>query len=255
MLLYVILASSLVGAISLVSIIVILQKESVLQKNLKSLIGIASGVLLASVFLELLPSVFEENGYNVVDPHTFFLTMLLSIMGFYLVERFIHWHHCHGTNCPSESRAHLAVTNLLGDGVHNFIDGLLIGTAFLISPAIGIATTIAIIAHEIPQEITDAGILLYAGMSKVKVVLFNFLFALTSVIGAVIAYIYIERFEPLIPLFVAVATGNFIYLALADLIPELHHEQDAKKVAKHTLWLFIGVGVFWIINQLFEHSH
>lgn len=252
MLWHVILASGLVGAISLVSIVVILQKKESLDRHIKSMIGIASGVLLASVFLELLPEMFEEFTF---EAHQFFLTMFLSILGFYLVERFIHWHHCHGVGCPTETRMHVAVTNLLGDGIHNFIDGILIGAAFLVSPAVGIATTLAIIAHEIPQEITDAGILLYAGMSKVKVVVFNFLFALTSVVGAIAAFFYVEKFTYLTPFFVAVAAGNFIYLALADLIPVLHHENDRASTVKHTLWLISGVILFWALTQFFGHSH
>lgn len=154
---------------------------------------------------------------------------------------------------PPETRMHVAVTNLLGDGIHNFVDGILIGTSFLVSVEIGIATTLAIIAHEIPQEISDATILLYAGLSKVKVVVYNLLFALTSVVGAVLAFLYIGNFEHLVPIFVAIAAGNFIYLALADLIPELHHEHARLQIAKHTAWLFVGVIIFWIISSLIGH--
>ncbi len=244
----IILASSTVGAISLVAIFVMMRSRFDINKYLKNIIGIASGVLLASVFLELLPEVFEE---PIISPDKFFFVMLMSILGFYLIERFVHWHHCHGAGCPSDTKMHLAVTNLIGDGVHNFIDGILIATAFLISPAVGIATTIAIIAHEIPQEISDAGVLLYAGLSKTRVVVYNFLFALTSIVGAILTFFFVSQFEAIIPIFVAIAAGNFIYLALADLVPELHQEHDKKSVIKHTLWLFTGVFVFYLIGIAF----
>jgi len=220
MLWYAILASIIVSSISLVAIIVIILNKKITTSVLKIFISIASGVLLASVFLELLPDVFNKYALN---SHNFFFTVLLGILGFYLIERLIHWHHCQGVNCPPDEKTHIAVTNLLGDGIHNFVDGILIGASFIASPVVGIAVTLAIIAHEIPQEISDAGILLYAGLSKTKVVIFNFLTALTSIIGTIIAFKWAASVNDSVPYFVAVAAGNFIYLALADLIPELHH--------------------------------
>jgi zinc and cadmium transporter len=250
MLWQVILASAVVGAISLVGLFLILRKTTFSQNSFKVMIGIASGVLLASVFLELLPEVFEKYDF---EGHGFFLTMLLSILAFYLVERFIHWHHCHGASCPPENKIHVAVTNLVGDGIHNFVDGILIGAAFLVSPSVGIATTFAIIAHEIPQEISDAGVLLYAGLSKPKVIIYNLLFGLTSIIGAVLSYHLAQNINGVLPYFVAVAAGNFIYLALADLIPELHHEIKRNMIIKHTSWLLFGVLIFWLISLFFHH--
>jgi zinc and cadmium transporter len=248
MLYQVIIASAIVSAISLVAIFIIIKGKSFSNQHIKSFIGIASGVLLASVFLELLPEVFEEFSFKTQN---FFSVMLLSILGFYLIERFVHWHHCHGTSCPPENKMHVAVTNLIGDGVHNFIDGILIGVAFLVSPAVGIATTLAIIAHEIPQEISDAGVLLFAGLSKGKIIGFNFLFALTSIVGAILAFNFAANLQTSIPFFIAIASGNFIYLALADLIPELHHELNRKSIIKHTLWLLLGVAIFWLISLFF----
>lgn len=251
MLWHVILASAIVGAISLVGLFLILRKKEFSKNSFKAMIGIASGVLLASVFLELLPEVFEQFEF---EAHHFFLTMLLSILVFYLIERFVHWHHCHGTSCPPESKLHLAVTNLIGDGVHNFIDGILIGAAFLVSPVIGVATTIAIIAHEIPQEISDAAVLLYAGLSKVKVIAYNFIFALTSIVGAVLSFYLAQSINGVLPFIIAIAAGNFIYLALADLIPELHHEVQRKMIIQHTGWLLLGVAIFWTITSFFNHG-
>jgi zinc and cadmium transporter len=247
MLLYIILASLVVSAISLVAIITIIKGRQFTDLHLKKMIGFASGVLLAAVFLELLPEIFET---TTLPAKNIFTYVLLSILGFFLLERLIHWHHCHGHNCPPDDRTHVAYINLIGDGFHNFIDGILIAAAFLVSPALGIATTIAIIAHEIPQEISDATILLYAGLSKAKVIGYNFLFALTALIGAVLTYFFAQSFQNLLPTIVAIAAGNFIYLALADLIPELHHETESRKVATHIFWLFFGVFVFWLITAL-----
>lgn len=250
MLWQIIIAALLVSAIAFVATIILLFRRAESLPNVKSLIGVASGVLLASVFLEILPEIFEEGGFEV---HTFFTVMLLSIISFYLIERFVHWHHCHGASCPSETRLHVVVTNLLGDGIHNFVDGVLIGAAFLVSPAVGITTTIAIIVHEIPQELSDVGILIYAGLSKTKIIIYNFIFALTALLGAVLAYVFVGQFDRILPILIAIASGNFLYLALADLIPVLHHEQKRANIVRHTLWLLTGIAAFWIITTLLGH--
>lgn len=250
MLWHIIVASIVVSSISLVSVYVLLLNRNVIQNHLKKLISAASGVLLASVFLELLPEGLES---SKGDAHNFFFTVLASIIVFFLVERVVHWHHCHGVNCPEHNRAHVAVINLLGDGIHNFVDGVIMGAAFLVSPVIGLTTTAAIIAHEIPQEISDASVLLYAGLSKAKVICYNLLFSGTALLGALLAYFFIGQYEYVIPYFIAVASGNFIYLSLADLVPELHHDQTRKQILMHGGWLIAGVLVVWLAISVLEH--
>jgi len=250
MLLEIIIASLVVSAVSLVSIFFILYEKKISTKTMNGLVAFASGILLAVVFLELLPEVFEK---YTVEPHQIFLVILLSIISFYIIERLIHWHHCHGHKCSSETRVHVAYTNLIGDGIHNAIDGVLIGASFLVSPEIGVATTIAVLAHEIPQEISDASVLLYAGFSKFKIILSNFIFSLTALLGAVLAYFFANQVDNFLPILIAIASGNFIYLSLADLIPELHREHDTKTSFIHSLWLIIGVAVFWITNSMIGH--
>ncbi len=222
MLIYIVAATVVVSLISLVSIVFILKGKNISDNTLRSIIALASGVLLGVVFIDIFPELFDEH-IDKIYPDTVFYVTLASILFFYIVERLIHWHHCHGISCPPEDRTHIAYINLIGDGIHNLVDGVLIAASFLVSPLVGISTTIAVIVHEIPQEISDAGILLYAGLSKVKIIVFNLLFGLTSVVGGVVAYYFINISENLVPYLLAIAAGNFIYLSLADLIPELHH--------------------------------
>ena len=133
--------------------------------------------------------------------------------------------------------------------------GALIASAFLVDFNVGVLVTIAVILHEIPQEISDFGVLLYAGLNRTKAILYNLLTALISVIGAVVFYFYGSKFENAIPLIIAFAAGNFIYLATADLIPELHHENQPKKIFYHTVWLLIGVLLVYLAGQFLPHSH
>ncbi len=243
MLIYIILATFIVSLISLVSIIFIINGKSITDKFLKNTISFASGILLGVVFIDIYPELFNEYLGKISVNMIFYIT-LASILFFYIIERIIHWHHCHGINCPPDDNTHIAYINLIGDGIHNIVDGVLIAAAFLISPVVGISTTLAVIVHEIPQEISDAGILLYAGLSKLKIVLFNLIFGLSSVLGGVLAYYYINISERIVPYFLAIAAGNFIYLALADLMPELHHNNRSGGWARTSLMI---VGVLFIL--------
>ncbi len=242
MLLSILIATGIVSAISAGAVLFLTR---VYQKrvSMQRLVAIASGVLLATVFLELFPEVVENPFFS---PLPFFSTVLASVLGFYGIEQVIHWHHCRGVHCPKKT--HVVVNNLVGDGVHNFVDGILIGSAFLVSPAVGIATTIAVAAHEIPQELSDASILLYAGLSRTRVLVLNILFSLTAIGGAVAAYFFLQSIASLVPYFIAIAAGNFLYLALADLIPALHTERKRSEIVSHTLWLGAGVAVIGILS-------
>lgn len=254
MLTTIILATVLVSLISLVGVFLIFKKENK-QGLLKALISVAAGALLTVSLLDLLPEAVEA---DVFDPHVIFKAVLFSIVFFFLLERIFHWHHC---NCEVHGKPHgkdkrnLAFINLIGDGIHNFVDGALIASAFLVDFHAGLVVTLAVILHEIPQEITDFGVLLYAGLSKTKAILYNFLTAAIAILGALVFYYFGRSVENLIPLALAFAAGNFIYLATADLIPELHHEENPKKILSHSVWLVVGVLLMYFIGQILPHGH
>ncbi|MDD2807912.1 MAG: ZIP family metal transporter [Patescibacteria group bacterium] len=251
LLFFIILATTLIGLISVVGILFFLRDKNK-DTFTRPLISLAAGTMLAVTFTDLLP---ESTGSTQFEPKLIFLITLASIIFFFLFERVIHWHHCRCDFDPShESKKHLAYINLLGDGIHNIVDGFLVAGAFLLSVPTGIAVTLAVILHEIPQEISDFAILLYAGLTKAKALTFNFLISLTAVAGAIAFYYFGNAFNYLIPLVTAFAAGNFIYLAAADLIPELHHENNPKKIISNSIWLLLGVFLIIILGRILPHG-
>ena len=249
MLIYIILATTTIGLISLIGVIFIFGKEKK-PSFLKALISLAAGSLLAAALLDLLPEAIEK---GTISPTTILGTALFSIVFFFLLEKIFHWHHCRcedcGNPCPPNKKNLIAV-NLIGDGIHNLIDGFLIASAFMLNFQTGLVVTFAVILHEIPQEITDFGILLFAGLTKVKALIYNLIIALTAVAGGIVFYFFSKQFEHMVPLMAAFAAGNFIYLATADLIPELHHETDSRKIISHSLWLLGGVAIIFILTTV-----
>ncbi|MEK7583650.1 MAG: ZIP family metal transporter [Patescibacteria group bacterium] len=257
MLSYIIIATVIVGLVSLVGVFVIFRKD-VNPQSVKMLISVAAGTLLGAALLDLLPEALEESTF---EPHVVTSIVLVSILIFFLLERFLHWHHCRDNEHeakhePHEAglKRHVVLTNLLGDALHNLIDGFVIAAAFLIDTQTGIIATVAVIAHEIPQEIADFGVLLYAGLTRATALLYNFFIALTAVLGALLFYYFGTHVAQLIPVMAAFAAGNFIYLAAADLIPELHHEKKSQQVIMHSLLLLLGVGLIIVLQVLFPHA-
>ena len=240
---WILLSTFLVSAISLVGIFFVTMKEQVFKKALLLLVSFASGSLLGAAFLHLIPeSLFPESlsSYN----ETAVIAILVGILVFFLLEKYL-WRHCHERECPIHTFAYL---NLFGDGVHNFIDGVVIAASFLASIPLGIATTLAVITHEIPQEIGDFGILIYGGLSKSKALSFNFLSAIIAVIGATLTYFF-SSFFPNLTLLLAFAAGGFIYVATTDLIPELHKETQPAKSAAQFLLLVLGIALMWLLRD------
>jgi len=253
MLLQIIIATTLIGLISLVGVVIIFN-HNVKEKFLKSLISLAAGSLLAVALLDLLPESLEQAAF---EPHTILGVTLLSILFFFLLEKVIHWHHCRCDDCSRQhatDKRHLIYLNLTGDAIHNLIDGVVVAAAFMLDFHTGLIVTAAVVLHEIPQEISDFGILLYAGLTKSKALLYNFFTALTAIVGALIFYFFGQQSEIAIPLMAAFTAGNFIYLSTADLIPELHHETNSKNIAAYSAWLLIGVAIIFLFNQLLPHG-
>jgi zinc and cadmium transporter len=218
-----------VSAISLCGIMFLWVSDKKLKKIFMYLISFAAGGLLGDVFLHLLPEAIET-GFETTTA----LILLAGIMSSFAVERFFQWRHCHIPTSKDHPHS-FAYMNLFGDGIHNLIDGLIVGASYMASIPLGIATTVAVIFHEIPQEMGDFGVLVYGGFTKKKAALFNFLTALTAIIGALIALALGSLIGGFTPLLIPFAAGNFIYIAGSDLIPELR--KDAPELKKSSLQL------------------
>jgi|TARA_B100001971_G_scaffold215101_1_gene257513 zinc and cadmium transporter len=233
---YSLISVIIVSLISFVGILTISIKADKLNKILLYMVSFSAGALFGDVFIHLLPEVVEETGFSLWI--SFYL--MFGIAFSFIVEKFIHWRHCHIPT--SKEHVHpFAMINLFGDAVHNFIDGVIIGASYLVSIPVGIATTIAVILHELPQEIGDFGVLLYGGFSKWKALFFNFITALTAVFGAVVSLLISLYVENITTVLVPFAAGTFIYIAGSDLIPELHKEVEVKKSLLQFIAIVFGV--------------
>src|SRR3989338_5919985 len=236
---YTLLSVFLVSLISFIGIFTLLFKPKTLKSILLYFVSFSAGALFGDVFLHLLPESVEKIGFTL----SVSLSVLFGIVFSLLIEKFIHWRHCHIP--PSKEHVHpFAMMNLLGDATHNFIDGILIAASYLVSIPLGIATTIAVLFHEIPQEIGDFGVLLHGGFTRAKAIMFNFLVALTAVAGAAITLVIGSAAEQAVPFLVPFAASVFIYIAGYDLIPELHKDEaNFSESAIHLLWFVLGIGV------------
>ena len=235
---FIFLSVIIVSLVSLVGVIYLALKPDTLKRVLFWLISFAAGTMLGGAFIHLLPELGGAAGISAA--------LSLSILGgvfiFFILEKIIHWRHCHLPT--SKDHPHpLAYMNLVGDGLHNFLDGVIIAGAYFISPTAGMATTLAVIFHEIPQEIGDFSVLIYAGMTRGKALLFNLLSALIAVLGAGAAvwfYTFTENFTAYITAF---AVGGFIYIAVGDLLPELKKDARLSESLQQIFGIVLGVAV------------
>jgi zinc and cadmium transporter len=211
-------------------------KEDVLKKYIGFFISLAIGALLGDAFIHIIPGAFSSKlGESLAG-----LLLIAGILLFFVIEKFVHWHH-HGED-KEESHIHpVGKLVLFTDGFHNLIDGAIIGASFLVSVPVGIATTIAVILHEIPQEIGDFAVLIHAGYTKQKALLWNFISALAAFIGLIIVFIFGNVVENAALWFIPIAAGGFIYIAVADLIPELHKTKNAKHSIIQLSIIILGV--------------
>lgn len=212
--LYAFISVVIIGLVSLVGVFSLSFKEEVLKKYINFFISLAIGALLGDAFIHIIPEAFEGRlGANLSS-----ILVIAGILLFFVIEKFIHWHH-HGED--KEDHTHpVGKLVLFTDGFHNFIDGAIIGASFLISLPVGIATTIAVVLHEIPQEIGDFAVLIHAGYTKRRALLLNFLSALAAVLGLIFVFVFGNVIENVALWLIPIAAGGFIYIAVADLIPE-----------------------------------
>jgi zinc and cadmium transporter len=232
---YTIASVVLVSFVSLIGIAFIPISERRQRRVIFILVSFAVGGLFGDAFIHLLPESFEKSKAGVVTS----LSILAGIFGFFILEKYLRWKHEHGLE--SNFIHPVGYVNLLGDGVHNFIDGAIIGASYLACIPIGIATTIAVILHEIPQEIGDFGILLRAGFSKTKALLFNFLSQSLAIAGAIVSLLIGVNMENFSIVMLPFAAGGFIYIAGSDLVPDLHKE--VKPFESILQFFAIGVGI------------
>ncbi len=242
-LLWILLTTLALSAISLVGAFTLLLKENILKKIIHPLVAFSAGSLFGGAMLHLLPESIEKSG----QVKTIFIFAIIGFTIFFLLEQFIHWHHCHRP--PSEHKHPVTYMILLSDGVHNFIDGLAIGSAFIINTHLGFVTMIAIAMHEIPQELGDFGILLNGGWQKTKALLFNFLSGLTMVLGGLLTWFFAKEID--VTYLLPFAAGNFIYIAASDLIPEVKHRDNIKQNIIHFITFVLGLILMWSMT-LFE---
>lgn len=229
---YTIVSVFIVSSISLIGIFTLSFKKERLKKILLLLVSFSVGGLFGDAFIHLLPESFERLGTNLITS----LYIVLGILIFFVLEKFIRWRHCHITG--SKEHLHPIVTmNLVGDTVHNLIDGMVIGSSYIVSIPVGISTTIAVILHEIPQEIGDFGVLVHGGLAVKRAIVFNFLSALAAVLGAFISLIVGPHVEGYALALLPITAGGFLYIAGSDLIPELQHDVKVST----SLWQFIAI--------------
>jgi len=211
---------------------------------ISSLVSYATGTLLGAAFLGMIPKALKLS-----SPLTISATILIGILIFFLLEKSVIWRHCHEDNCEIHTRAGTLI--LFGDAFHNFVDGVVIAAAFMADRSFGIATTVAVLAHEIPQEMGDFAILIESGYTRGKAFLYNFFSQATSLLGAVIAYFSLKTAEAAMPYILAVSAASFIYIALADLIPGLHRTIEFKNSFIQLVLLLAGVGTiaFFVLKQ------
>ncbi len=239
--------------------------ESWRNRSLPHLVSFAIGALLGAAFLALLPHAINFSGGDV---HDITFTVLLGLMGFFLLEKMVLWRHCHSASCEAhtpetaleehghqdhhhhdEGKGSTGAMILIGDGLHNFVDGVLIAAAFMVDEHLGIVTALAVAAHEIPQEVGDFAILLHSGFSRVRAFVYNVLASLATVAGALLAYFSLGEAQQLLPYVLAIAASSFIYIAVADLIPGLHKRSELNATVQQMVLIGLGIGVIYLAHS------
>lgn len=249
---WIVVFTALGGALSVLAAgIFLLLPENTRTRMLPPLVSFAIGTLLGATFLAILPEALEAPGIR--GPHTVTAAVLLGLLAFFLLEKLVIWRHCHTHECEvhgsdthrveEAQRKASGYLILVGDGIHNMVDGVLIAAAFLTDIQLGIITGIAVIAHEVPQEVGDFAVLLHSGYGRGRALWYNLLSSLTSIVGGVAAYLALSLAQQAVPYVLAIAAASFLYIAVADLIPGLHRRTDLGAAAQQIVLILVGVGV------------
>ncbi len=239
-LLWILTSAFLISLIAFVGALTLLLREELFEKILLWLVALSAGALMGGAFLHLIPEAVEK-----FASYTIFLYILVGFVLFFFIEKVLHWRHCHKGKCPVHTFAYM---NLVGEGVHNFIDGLIIAAGFVVNIPLGISITLAVALHEVPQEIGDFGVLVYGGFKKIKALLLNFGIALTILPGGIFGYYLASYIESSIMFLLPFAAGGFIYIAASDLIPELRKEISVKKSLTTFVIFIIGIAILFAVK-------
>lgn len=249
---YILLFTFLGSIVPLIGGIILMSREKFALRTAHFFASFAAGTFLGAAFLDLVPEAMheaEELNINVS------LWVLIGIVLFFLIERTVHWFHHHDEYHKHAKETKSTVLLIIfSDTMHNFIDGIVIAATFLVNIPLGIVTTFAVAAHEIPQEIGDFGLLLHKGLSRKKVVLVNIISASFAFAGALITYLLGNAIESYIPILLALTAGFFIYIAASDLIPEIHHEKRKGFAVVESFLLMLGIVAIWLVVSLLDHS-
>lgn len=258
-LLYIVLATLAGGVLSV--LVAAMLTVSLLSRVVKSLVSLSAGILLGTSLLHVLPEAFES---KTTEPHALFATLLAGLLFFWLLEkvelyRHVHHHegdgHDHHHHFDAEQAGRGGFSVLVGDAIHNFCDGVIIAAAFLVDVKLGVVTALAIVAHEVPQEAGDFIVLLNAGFTRSKALLFNALSGLAAVAGGVIGYFVVEPWQALFPYLLVLASSSFVYIAVADLLPQLQQRLSWRETLAQVSWLGAGLAVVVLASQLLRGAH
>lgn len=241
---YAMLSVLFVSLLSLLGVVFVAMQRKLLERIITYTLAFSSGVLLGSTFFNLLPEGVE------LFPEGVFTWTLIGFISFFCLEKIIQWHH-HVEGRHTHEEKPLAYLTLLGDGIHNFADGAVIAASYLVSIPLGITTTVAIIAHEIPHELSDFLILIHGGLSNSRALFFNFLSATTAILGTVMVLVLSAQFADLERYLVPFAAGNFLYIAASDLIPELLTKRHSKTSVVQVVTLLFGISIAPLVSRFF----
>lgn len=245
--LYAIIAVVIVSLISFIGVITLGLKKKNLESLLLVLVAFSTGALIGDTFIHLIPEAVRESGGELTIATS--ISIFVGILIFFILEKFLRWRHCHDIDCE-EHPHHLGTMNLVSDALHNLIDGALIGASFLVSIPLGLATFIAIVFHEIPHELGNYGVLVHSGYSRKRALVVNFFSGSAAVVGTIITLIIGARFTHLTEALIPITAGGFIYIAMSDLIPELHRENRLANSLLQLLFLICGILVMFLLLRI-----
>ncbi len=251
-LLYILISTFLISLISFIGALTFYLKKQSFDKVLLILVAFSAGALIGGAFFHLIPEAIQEVGLEDTALLKIFLYLLLGFCTFFILEEFVSWHHHHSREHPEILPFSYLI--LIGDGVHNFIDGLIIAASFMVSFPVGIVTALTVAFHEIPQEIGDFAVLVYCGFKKSKALFLNFLSALMAILGGLAGFLLSEKIGHSIVFLLPFAAGNFIYIAASDLIPEIKQKLSIKKSLTYFIVFLFGIMVMLLTKLLFKEQ-
>lgn len=245
---YIIIATVLISLISFVGALVLFLKEKILNRILLLLVSFSAGALMGGAFLHLMPEAITEIAGGEGSLFKIFIFFIIGFCIFFVLEQFIKWHHHHSTRHPDIMPFSYLI--LVSDGLHNFIDGLVIAGSFVVGPSAGFITSLAVILHEIPQEIGDFAVLIYGGMKKTKALFLNFISAAIAILGGVFGFLIFKGLEESVLFLLPLTAGGFVYIAASDLIPRIKEEEHSKKSLLHFIIFLTGIAIMALMKIL-----